>query len=176
MFLTVICSLDGNAPFYAQMRVGKNGRLFKCWKFRTMVPNNQAILKQYLRENPTARLEWIASQKLKNDPRITPIGRFLRKSSLDELPQLFNILRGDMSIVGPRPIVPDEMEKYGDSVKHYLVLRPGLTGLWQTSGRNDIDYDARVGLDVTYQTSMTLALDLKIIFRTFGTVLSRTGF
>jgi lipopolysaccharide/colanic/teichoic acid biosynthesis glycosyltransferase len=174
--LTIICSLDGSAPFYSQMRVGKNGRLFQCWKFRTMVPNNQKILKQYLKGNPAAKLEWIALNKLKNDPRITPIGRFLRQSSLDELPQLYNILRGDMSIVGPRPIVPDEMEKYGDSVRYYLALRPGLTGLWQTSGRNDIDYDARVGLDVTYQKSITFALDLKIILRTFGTVLSRTGF
>jgi undecaprenyl-phosphate galactose phosphotransferase len=121
-------------------------------------------------------LEWLALNKLKNDPRITPIGRFLRQSSLDELPQLFNILRGDMSIVGPRPIIAEEMEKYGDSLKYYLALRPGLTGLWQTSGRNNIDYDARVGLDMTYQKSLSLALDLKIIFRTFGTILSRTGF
>lgn len=171
----IICCLDGHSPFYSQLRVGRNGRLFQCWKFRTMVPHNQCILQKYLSENPTAMLEWLALKKLKNDPRITPMGRFLRQSSLDELPQLLNIFRGEMSIVGPRPIVPDEIEKYGDDIKYYLALRPGLTGLWQTSGRNTIDYDARVGLDVTYQQSQSLALDLKIIFRTFGTVLSRTG-
>lgn len=174
--LTVICAMDGHSPFYSQMRIGRNGRLFQCWKFRTMVPDNQRILKQHLSTNPDSMLEWLALNKLKNDPRITPIGRFLRQSSLDELPQLFNILRGDMSIVGPRPIIAEEMEKYGDSLKYYLALRPGLTGLWQTSGRNNIDYDARVGLDMTYQKSLSLALDLKIIFRTFGTILSRTGF
>ena len=175
VILTLICSMDGHSPFYSQLRVGRNGRLFQCWKFRTMIPCNQKILTAYLSTNPAAMLEWIALKKLKNDPRITPMGRFLRQSSLDELPQLYNILRGEMSIVGPRPIVPDEMEKYGDNMKHYLALRPGLTGLWQTSGRNNIDYDARVRLDVAYQQSLSLGGDLKIIYRTIGTVLARTG-
>lgn len=110
IFLTIICAMDGHSPFYSQTRVGRNGRLFKCWKFRTMVPNNERILQRHLSKNPNAMLEWLALNKLKNDPRITPIGRFLRQSSLDELPQLFNILRGEMSIVGPRPIVPEEMK------------------------------------------------------------------
>jgi exopolysaccharide production protein ExoY len=176
LILTIACCLDGNAPLYSQWRVGRNGRLFRCWKFRTMVPNNQKILEQYLLKNPAARLEWQSFRKLKNDPRITRIGLFLRQTSLDELPQLYNILRGEMSIVGPRPIVPDELVKYGDAIQHYLALRPGLTGLWQTSGRNDIGYDNRVALDVKYLLTMSFVLDIKIIFRTFGAVLSRTGF
>jgi len=115
------------------------------------------------------------NNKLVNDPRITPFGSFLRKTSLDELPQLWNVLRGDMSLVGPRPIVQDELEKYGADAAHYLSLRPGLTGLWQTSGRNSIGYDARIALDVSYTKSVSLWLDLWIIARTFKTVWSRTG-
>ncbi len=175
ILVAIACSLDGGAPLYSQNRVGKNGGLFRCWKFRTMVPNNQHILQEFLAKNPIAMREWQTLNKLKHDPRITPIGRFLRQSSLDELPQLYNILRGEMSIVGPRPIVPAELVKYGNDIRHYLALRPGLTGLWQISGRNHIDYDMRVALDVTYQKTRSFALDIKIILRTFGTVLSRTG-
>lgn len=176
LILMISCCLDGNAPLYFQWRVGRNGRFFRCCKFRTMVLNNQKILQQYLLKNPTALLEWQSLSKLKNDPRITRIGLFLRQTSLDKLPQLYNILRGEMSIVRPRPIVPDELMRYGDAIQHYLALRPGLTGLWQTSGHNDIGYDNRVALDVKYLLPMSFALDIKIIFRTFWAVLSRTGF
>lgn len=179
LFLVVILALvtafDGHWPLFNQMRVGKNGHLFRCWKIRTMVPNSACALREYLAKNPDAKREWQENQKLKHDPRITNIGRFLRKTSLDELPQLWNILKGDMSIVGPRPIVPEEVEKYGDSLSFYLSLRPGLTGLWQTGGRNSVLYSKRVSMDVSYQKSVSFRLDALIIARTVKTVLSRSG-
>ena len=128
---------DGGGVIFAHTRVGRHGRLFPCYKFRTMVANSAEVLAELLARDPAARAEWARDRKLRRDPRITPIGRFLRKTSLDELPQLFNVVRGEMSLVGPRPVVPDELELYGEARIYYLQVRPGLTGLWQISGRND---------------------------------------
>ena len=132
----LLIARDGGSPFYVQSRVGQNGRIFRMWKLRSMVPNADEILEKYLSENPEARAEWDSTQKLKTDPRITPIGKFIRKTSLDELPQLWNVLKGDMSLVGPRPVVEAELSRYGAAAEHYLVARPGITGLWQVSGRS----------------------------------------
>lgn len=160
---------------FAHTRVGRHGQLFQCLKFRTMVPNADEVLHRLLAEDPEARAEWEESFKLKNDIRITPIGRFLRKTSLDELPQLFNVLKGDMSLVGPRPVIPDELERYGDAKIYYLEVRPGLTGLWQISGRSDLDYEQRVSLDTWYVRNWTLWYDIVILFKTMITVPARAG-
>lgn len=177
--IAAVCLLlkwnSGGSVFFKQMRIGFGGRRFACYKFRSMVENADAVLDQHLRENPEARLEWEANQKLKNDPRITPLGQFLRSTSLDELPQLFNILIGDMSIVGPRPIVPSEIARYGANFSEYAAGRPGLTGLWQVSGRSDCTYPERVALDARYVREWDFWLDLVIIGKTFHTVLSRRG-
>jgi lipopolysaccharide/colanic/teichoic acid biosynthesis glycosyltransferase len=173
--LAVVNYTKGGSPFYAQERVGKRGKLFNCWKLRTMVLDSDAKLIAHLKNCPDAHAEWQANNKLTNDPRVTSFGRFLRKSSLDELPQLLNIIRGEMSIVGPRPVVADELEKYGTHVQHYLSMRPGLTGLWQTSGRNAISYDGRIAMDVAYRKSVSLLLDIRIIIATVGVVFARTG-
>lgn len=158
--------VDGGAVIFAHTRVGRHGRLFRCYKFRTMVANSAEVLAELLANDPGARAEWEKDRKLKEDPRITPIGRFLRKTSLDELPQLLNIIKGEMSLVGPRPVVPDELELYGDAQLYYLQARPGLTGLWQISGRNDLDYERRVALDTWYVRNWTLWYDVLILFRT----------
>jgi exopolysaccharide production protein ExoY len=160
---------------YRQERIGWGGKRFACLKLRSMVTNSQSLLEDYLDRNPVARLEWDTTFKLRCDPRITPLGRFLRSSSLDELPQLFNVLRGDMSIVGPRPIVAKEIEKYGTHFQDYLRGRPGLTGLWQISGRNDISYTERVKMDVRYVRDWSLWKDIEIIFRTLPAVLMERG-
>jgi len=173
--LALVCCLDGGSPFYCQHRVGRHGRLFRCWKLRTMRPNADRILAALLICNPILKSQWEATNKLCNDPRVTWFGRFLRASSLDELPQLWNVLRGDMSLVGPRPIPKQELQKYGSDAVHYLSLRPGLTGVWQTSGRNSVCYDTRVAMDVAYKQSVSFWLDAWIIARTFKTVLMRTG-
>lgn len=157
---------DGGSPFYGQWRIGYGGRRFRCWKFRSMVKDAQERLAAHLAQNPQAAAEWSASFKLKNDPRITLLGRFLRKSSLDELPQLFNILIGEMSLVGPRPVVSEELARFGGSLRHYLRCRPGLTGLWQVSGRSDTSYNERVRLDRAYVEQWSLWRDLAIMART----------
>lgn len=161
---------DGGSVLYGHCRIGRGGRLFNCLKFRTMVPNADEVLAAYLRSNPEAREEWHRDQKLKNDPRVTRVGAVLRKLSLDELPQIVNILRGDMSIVGPRPVVRDELEKYGPAVSHYLRTRPGLTGLWQINGRNDVSYDIRVQFDKHYVENWSAAWDVIIIVKTIPAV------
>jgi lipopolysaccharide/colanic/teichoic acid biosynthesis glycosyltransferase len=166
---------DGGAPVFAQSRVGLGGRRFRCLKFRTMVVNSNERLEQLLASNPAAREEWERDQKLRDDPRITPLGRFLRKSSLDELPQLFNVLAGDMAIVGPRPIVEAEVHRYGRRFRDYCAVRPGITGLWQVSGRNDVSYRRRVAMDVAYTRSKCLRLDMKILLATVPVVLMRQG-
>ena len=171
----VFIALDGHWPFYGQMRVGKDGREFRCWKVRSMVTNAEAFLAAHLAADDAARAEWADSRKLKNDPRITRFGRFLRKSSLDELPQILNVLMGEMSIVGPRPVVRDELELYGFNRSAYLSMRPGITGLWQVSGRNDVSYDNRVGFDREYSVSYSLLRDLTIILKTIRVVLLRNG-
>ena len=161
---------DGGGVIFAHTRVGRHGQLFPCYKFRTMVANSAAVLAELLARDPVARAEWARDRKLRRDPRITGLGRFLRKTSLDELPQLSNVVRGEMSLVGPRPVVPDELELYGEARIYYLQVRPGLTGLWQISGRNDIDYERRVSLDAWYVRNWTLWYDILILFRTLAVV------
>lgn len=165
----------GARPFYGHTRVGRRGRLFKCLKFQSMVPNAAEVLKELLAKDPEARAEWERDFKLKNDPRVTKIGDFLRRTSLDELPQLINVFRGEMSLVGPRPVVEAELERYGEYRDNYLGARPGITGLWQISGRNDIDYDRRVGYDTWYVRNWSVWYDLVILWRTVGVVLKRQG-
>ena len=165
----------GGAPVFSHARVGRYGRMFGCLKFRTMVPNADEALRVLLDTDPVARAEWERDFKLKNDPRITPIGAFLRGTSLDELPQLWNVLKGEMSLVGPRPIIEDELERYGDQVGYYLETRPGITGLWQISGRNDTGYEDRVALDSWYVRNWSLWYDLVILVKTVRVVLRRQG-
>lgn len=167
--------LDGGPGFFGHKRVGKDRRQFSCWKIRTMVPDAEAKLKQYLSENPDAKAQWQRDFKLDNDPRITRLGNFLRKTSLDELPQIWNVIRGEMSFVGPRPVVQDELLRYGESEKFYLSVRPGITGLWQVSGRNDISYADRVRMDRIYASRYSMLQDTKIIAKTATVVLFPTG-
>jgi exopolysaccharide production protein ExoY len=166
---------DKGPAVYRQERIGLGGRTFRCLKFRSMVVNGDAILATHLAAHPAAAREWALNQKLRDDPRITPIGRFLRKTSLDELPQLFNILRGDMSLVGPRPVVQDELEKYGLAKVHYLRARPGLTGLWQVSGRSHTSYRHRVEFDRTYVNRWSFLRDISILLKTLPSLLFRSG-
>lgn len=177
-FLSIILAIrldTGGSAFYRQTRIGKGGKTFKVLKFRTMVENADKVLKKYLEENPEMMAEWNADQKLRNDPRITRTGRILRKTSLDELPQLWNVLKGEMSLVGPRPIVADEIDRYGDKFKYYAQVPPGISGLWQVSGRNDVDYEQRVGFDEYYVRNRSIWMNLHIIIRTFLVVLKRDG-
>jgi exopolysaccharide production protein ExoY len=166
---------DGGSVFYGHRRIGRGGRVFHCLKFRTMVENGDAVLAAHLRANPEARAEWDATRKLKDDPRVTRVGAVLRKLSIDELPQIINILRGDMSIVGPRPVVREELENYGSAAVFYLKSRPGLTGLWQVSGRNDISYDAWVAFDRHYGENWSLIEDMRIIIKTVPAVYRARG-
>ena len=163
------------AILFSHTRIGHHGRLFLCYKFRTMVPNAEEKLAEYLNKNPDARKQWEQEFKLKDDPRITRIGRFLRKTSLDELPQFFNVLRGEMSLVGPRPIVKEEIPKYGEYINDYYAVRPGITGIWQISGRNDIDYPERVRMDSWYIRNWSLWLDIMILVKTVKVVFDRKG-
>lgn len=177
-FILIAILIKMSSPgrlIYAHERIGRGGKPFKCLKFRTMVPNGDEVLRSHLANSEAARLEWETTRKLKNDPRITAIGAALRATSADELPQLINVLRGEMSLVGPRPIVRDEMRYYGSFGSHYLAARPGMTGLWQVSGRNDVSYDQRVRFDVEYCESWSFAKDLTIIIRTVPALLSRQG-
>jgi exopolysaccharide production protein ExoY len=166
---------DGGSIFYGHRRIGQSGRVFYCLKFRTMVENGDEVLAAHFEENPQSRDEWIATRKLQNDPRVTRVGVVLRKLSLDELPQMINILRGDMSIVGPRPVVKEELEMYGNAADCYLRTRPGLTGLWQVSGRNDVSYGTRVAFDRQYVENWSFVEDLKIIAKTVPAVISSRG-
>lgn len=165
---------EGKSPFYSQLRVGRGGKTFRLWKLRTMVVDADARLEAYLAANPEARAEWDATQKLKNDPRITVIGRLLRKTSLDELPQLFNVVLGDMSIVGPRPIMVNQRALYVGNA--YYQLRPGLTGLWQVSKRNESEFADRVRFDNVYNRVQSLKTDLGVMSKTFGVMLRGTGY
>lgn len=166
----------GTQIIYGHTRVGRNGRLFKCYKFRSMVPNSSEVLRDLLERDPEARRQWERDFKLKDDPRITRIGRFIRKTSLDELPQLWNVLVGEMSIVGPRPVVQTEFDCYYRSAReHYLAVPPGLTGLWQVSGRNDLDYEQRVRLDMDYVDNWNVFTDFIIVMRTVKVMVVRRG-
>lgn len=171
----ILLLLQGRPIFIAHRRIGRGGGMFPCLKFRTMVNNNEELLEKYLAANPAERAEWAATRKLKNDPRITPFGAFLRKSSIDEIPQLINIVIGHMSIVGPRPIVPSETVYYGQNYADYIRVRPGLTGLWQVSGRSDADYVKRVQLDSLYVANRSLVGDIVIMAKTIPAVLNARG-
>jgi lipopolysaccharide/colanic/teichoic acid biosynthesis glycosyltransferase len=175
LIAVLVKAQDGGPVLFAQTRIGRNGRRFRCYKIRTMVVDAQARLDAVLASDPAARREWERDHKLRNDPRITGLGRILRESSLDELPQLFNVLNGEMSIVGPRPIVEAEVARYGRFFRHYCSVPPGITGLWQVSGRNDVEYRERVALDILYARSRCLKRNLTIMLMTVPAVLLRKG-
>ena len=175
LLIALALKLEGGTVFFVHMRVGKNGRVFRCLKFRSMVPDAEAKLQNLLALHPHLKAEWHKEHKLKDDPRISKLGAFLRRTSLDELPQLFNVLQSEMSLVGPRPIVREELQKYGLEKSYYLMVRPGMTGLWQVSGRNDVDYETRVYLDAWYVKNWSLWYDLAILFKTIKVVLWRNG-
>ena len=174
--IAVMTKLEGGGPlFYSQRRIGRNGKPFQAWKFRSMVTNSQEMLAAHLAAHPEAREEWERSQKLRNDPRVTRMGKVLRKTSLDELPQIWNVLKGEMSFVGPRPIVEGEVRHYGERFQLYTAVKGGITGLWQVSGRSDTTYEERVILDSFYARNWSVWLDLTILFRTFSVVLFGRG-
>jgi undecaprenyl-phosphate galactose phosphotransferase len=173
--LCLMVRLDGGPAFYRHPRFGAGGRSFDCIKFRTMVPDADRVLRRVLAEDPAAAEEWDATQKLRHDPRVTSLGQFLRRSSLDELPQLLNVLRGEMSLVGPRPIVEAEIARYADDIDYYYETKPGLTGLWQVSGRSDTSYARRVRLDVWYVRNWTLWHDIAILMKTIPAVFLQRG-
>lgn len=176
LILTVCICLDSEgAPIYSHWRVGKHGKCFPCYKFRTMVKNSDEILKKYLLANEDARLEWEKSFKLKNDPRVTKIGHFLRRTSLDEIPQIINVLKGEMSLVGPRPIVKEEIRNYHINIKDYYLVSPGITGVWQVNGRSDTTYDERVAMDTWYVRNWSVWLDLIYLFKTASAVVKGKG-
>ncbi|GAB4309296.1 MAG: sugar transferase [Roseovarius sp.] len=166
--------IEGGNPFYRQDRLGRGGARFSILKLRTMVRDADAQLARLLAEDPQLRREWHTTQKLRNDPRVTRVGAFLRRTSLDELPQLWNVLKGEMSLVGPRPMLPEQLPLYGDGTR-YFATRPGLTGLWQVGRRNDSSFAERARYDGAYDAAMSLGTDLGILFRTIGVVLRRTG-
>ena len=172
LLLALSIALSSPGPiFYVQERVGKNRKMFYCLKFRTMVENADDILLEIMEKSPHLRQEFEDNFKLKQDPRITWIGRFLRMTSLDEFPQFWNVLKGDMSVVGPRPLVEEELPRYGRHINKILTIRPGITGLWQVSGRNDIPYPRRVQIDLYYANDKNLWMDMWIVFKTIGVVI-----
>ena len=172
IFIIILVKFSSRGPiFYSQKRLGQNKKLFYCIKFRTMHPEAEDLLNNLLANNDEIRHEFEATHKLKNDPRITPFGFLLRKTSLDELPQLFNVLKMEMSLIGPRPIVKEEEVKYGHSINKVLSIKPGLTGLWQVSGRNNLSYQRRVKLDLLYSKNLNLLMDIRILIRTLGVLL-----
>ena len=160
---------------YTQKRIGENNQTFVCYKFRTMDPNAKYLLKQILIRNPNFKNEFEETRKISNDPRITKIGRFLRFTSLDELPQIFNVFKGDMSFIGPRPIVKSEVKKYGNNFKKAFSVKPGISGLWQVSGRNNLSYNKRVQLDIFYADNINFLIDIKILVRTIMVLLFPYG-
>lgn len=176
LIIAALAYLEGGSAFFVHRRVGENGREFGCIKIRTMAVDAEARLQRLLARNPAARREWEQNYKLIDDPRTTPLGRFLRKSSLDELPQIFNVLKGDMSFVGPRPIPRNELKMYGRASSTYTAGRPGITGLWQISGRNALPYSTRIQLDVRYRESEGFWSDVGIILKTGICLLRRDGF
>lgn len=171
----IIYKTDPGPIFFAHKRIGKNGKEFPCYKFRSMVVNSQEMLEKYLEENPEAREEWESDFKLKNDPRVTKIGAFLRRTSLDELPQIFNVIKGEMSFVGPRPIIQAEVEKYGEYFHDFCMVTPGITGLWQVSGRSDTTYEERVSMDSWYVHNWSVWMDVVYLIKTVKVVLKKEG-
>ena len=177
ILLSLLVYFSSPGPiFYGHERIGRGGKKIKCWKFRTMHKNADKILLKLLKNNPVLQKEWNAYYKLKNDPRITPIGKFLRKTSLDELPQFFNVLVGELSIVGPRPCVEKELfQNYGKKVSKILTIRPGITGIWQTSGRNNLTREQRIILEESYIDNRNLFLDIKLILKTIPSMIFSKG-
>lgn len=176
VLISAMVRLDSVGPVVIGLpRVGRGGRLFRQWKFRTMTTDADERLHELLATDPARREEWERTRKLHDDPRLTRVGRLLRRTSLDELPQMFNVLVGEMSLIGPRPIAPDEVDRYGSMLPLYLTVRPGLTGLWQVSGRSDLTYPQRVALDTHYVLNWSIKLDLLILFRTVWVVLTGRG-
>ena len=173
LLLALAIAVDGGRPFYSQTRLGRGKRSFRLWKLRSMVPDADARLQAHLDGDPVARAEWETTQKLKRDPRITRIGRILRRTSLDELPQLWNVLKGDMSLVGPRPMMPTQRSLYPGWA--YFVMRPGITGLWQVSERNDTSFAKRASFDQEYHHRLSFTLDAKVLVATVRVVLRATG-
>lgn len=173
--MLIIRIQDGHRAIFSQVRIGQNGQRFHCYKLRSMVPDAQERLDNLLKVCPKSRAQWDAVQKLDPDPRITKLGQFLRKSSIDELPQLFNVLRGEMSLVGPRPIIQSEVERYGSYYEDYCSVKPGITGLWQVQGRSNTSYEERVEMDVTYARNQSLLGDIGIFFQTVPAVMLRRG-
>jgi len=174
LLMAWLIALDGRNPFYAQNRIGKDGKVFRLWKLRTMVHNADHLLEAYLQENPAARDEWETTQKLKKDPRITLVGRLIRKTSMDELPQLWNVFIGEMSIVGPRPMMVSQQSSYLG--KAYYRLQPGITGLWQVSDRNEVEFVGRVRYDDIYDRTLSFKTDLWVLIRTVIVVIRCTGY
>lgn len=173
LLLTIVIKIDSKGTvFFAHTRIGKNGKKFKMYKFRTMYENAQEMINDF---TPEQMKEWKENFKLKDDPRITKIGKFLRKTSLDELPQIINIIKGDLSIVGPRPVIDAEIEKYGEDKEKFLSVTPGLTGYWQVNGRSAITYEDRMKMELYYINHMSAKLDLQIFFKTFIKVLKKEG-
>ena len=175
LLVGIALARDSGPIIYSHSRTGRHGRTFGCLKFRTMVPNAEQVLRDLLQADPDLQLEWHRDHKLRNDPRVTSIGRFLRRTSLDELPQLWNVLKGDMSLVGPRPVVREEWQRYGRHLDTYLAAKPGVTGLWQVMGRSDSCYRRRVALDSYYVRKRSLLLDIFILLRTVKVVLYGRG-
>jgi Undecaprenyl-phosphate galactose phosphotransferase WbaP len=175
LLIAFLIRRDGGPAWFAHPRIGKNGVVFNCLKFRTMVVDAEVQLERLFQRRADLRQQWENERKLKQDPRVSPIGRFLRRTSLDELPQLLNVIKGQMSLVGPRPVVRTELKKYGSEVVYYLMVRPGMTGMWQVSGRNDVDYETRVYLDTWYVKNWALWYDVRILLKTIHVVLQRRG-
>ena len=176
LIIAIIIKIDSKGDiFYIQKRIGKNNKTFSCYKFRTMKQESKYLLKKLLIKNPNFKNEFIKTRKIKNDPRITNIGKFLRFTSLDELPQIFNVLKGEMSFIGPRPIVKSEIKKYGKNFEKVFSVKPGISGIWQVSGRNKISYKKRVELDIIYSENISFILDIKIFIKTIYIILFPYG-
>jgi Undecaprenyl-phosphate galactose phosphotransferase WbaP len=176
LFIALLVKLSSPGKvLYGHKRIGKNGKYFAAYKFRSMVTNSGEVLQKMLESDPEIKKEWETNFKLRNDPRITTIGRFLRRTSFDEFPQLINILKGEMSLVGPRPITDAEVTKYGEDYSRIFSVKPGLTGLWQVSGRSDANYEDRVSYDTYYLQSWSVWLDLWVLLKTFGAVIKGRG-
>lgn len=173
--VAVLLRREGGPIIFRHRRIGRNGKAFDCLKFRSMVPDADRVLRELLERHPELKAEWLRDHKLRDDPRVTVVGRFLRRTSLDELPQLWNVIRGEMSLVGPRPVVREELLRYGRHLHRYLAARPGITGLWQVTGRNDTDYRRRVVLDVYYVRRQSVVLDLYILLKTTHVVVGGSG-
>lgn len=176
LLLVVVVAVENRGHvIFVHPRVGQGGRMFPCYKFQTMVPDAQERLKEYLETHEDARREWQENFKLSHDPRVTKFGAFLRRTSLDELPQIINVLKGEMSLVGPRPIVREEVSRYGENIREYYMVPPGITGMWQASGRSDTTYEERVAMDTWYVRNWSVWVDLMYLFKTFKAVLTSKG-